>query len=90
MAHTAAVARLDALAADCFAPLDQPPRPLPGRTELPADVRRTMSSSLYQDGVRAVKEHIVAGDVFQVVLSQRFDLGAWGPTRSTSTGCCAW
>jgi anthranilate synthase component 1 len=73
-AHAAAVARLDALAADCFAPLDQPPRPLPGRTDPPSDVHRTMSSSLYQDGVRAVKEHIVAGDVFQVVLSQRFDM----------------
>jgi anthranilate synthase component I len=77
-AHAAAVARLDALAADCFAPLDQPPRPLPGRTDLPSDVHRTMSSSLYQDGVRAVKEHVVAGDVFQVVLSQRYDLGDLG------------
>jgi anthranilate synthase component 1 len=77
-AHADAVARLDTLAGDCFAPLDQPPRPLPGRTDPPADVRRTMSSALYQDGVRAVKEHIVAGDVFQVVLSQRFDLGDLG------------
>ena len=77
-AHADAVARLDTLAADCFAPLDQPPRPLPEPTDLPADVRRTMSSALYQDGVRAVKEHVVAGDVFQVVLSQRFDLGDLG------------
>jgi anthranilate synthase component 1 len=77
-AHGEAVARLDTLAADCFAPLDQPPRPLPGRTDTPAGVRRTMSSALYEDGVRAVKEHVVAGDVFQVVLSQRFDLGDLG------------
>jgi anthranilate synthase component 1 len=33
---------------------------------------------MYADAVRAAKEHIVAGDIFQVVLAQRFDfdLGA--------------
>jgi len=38
----------------------------------------SMSSSLpngrYQDAVRVAKEHILAGDIFQVVLSQRFDV----------------
>ena len=37
-----------------------------------------MSSNFTQAGfeeiVRAAKEHIAAGDIFQVVLSQRFDL----------------
>jgi anthranilate synthase component 1 len=37
-----------------------------------------MSDSLYEDAVRAAKEHVTAGDVFQVVLSQRFDLGHLG------------
>jgi anthranilate synthase component 1 len=77
-AHRDALARLDQLATDCFRPLEQPARLLPERVGAPDDVRRTMSGSLYQDGVRAVQEHVVAGDVFQVVLSQRFDLGDLG------------
>jgi anthranilate synthase component 1 len=77
-AHGEALARLDRLAADCFRPLDHPPRLLPERVGSPADVRRTMSDSLFEDAVRAAKEHITAGDVFQVVLSQRYDLGFLG------------
>jgi anthranilate synthase component 1 len=34
----------------------------------------SMSNGKYQHAVRMAKEHIVAGDIFQVVLSQRFDL----------------
>ena len=37
-----------------------------------------MSDSLYEDAVRAAKEHVTAGDIFQVVLSQRFDLDSLG------------
>ncbi len=77
-AHHAAETRLDQLAVDCFRPVDQPPRMLPERVDTPADVRRTMSDSLYEDAVRAAKEHVTAGDIFQVVLSQRFDLGSLG------------
>ena len=73
-AHVEALGRLDRLADDCFRPLDEPPRLLPDRAPPPDDVRRTMSDSLYEDAVRAAKEHVTAGDVFQVVLSQRFDL----------------
>jgi anthranilate synthase component 1 len=36
-----------------------------------APVRRTPARAAYEDGVRRVKEHIRAGDAFQVVLSQR-------------------
>ena len=77
-AHREAIARLDQLAADCFRPVDQPARPLPRSIGPPPDVHRTMSDSLYEDAVRAAKEYVTAGDVFQVVLSQRFDLGALG------------
>jgi anthranilate synthase component 1 len=77
-AHREAVGRLDQLAADCFRPVDQPARLLPERAEPPDDVRRTMSDGLYEDAVRAAKEHVTAGDVFQVVLSQRFDLESLG------------
>ena len=34
----------------------------------------SMTNGRYQQAVRVAKEHIVAGDIFQVVLSQRFDL----------------
>ena len=33
-----------------------------------------MPDGLYQQAVEVAKEHILAGDIFQVVLSQRFDL----------------
>ncbi len=44
----------------------------------PAKTDRTVSSNMtrddYEDIVRAAKEYIAAGDVFQVVLSQRFSM----------------
>jgi len=38
------------------------------------EVRSTVGTRAYCDSVAAAKEHILAGDIFQVVLSQRFDL----------------
>ena len=77
-AHAAALGRLDQLAADCVRPTAEAPRLLPPRQSPPDDVTRTMTDQLYEDAVRAAKEHVYAGDVFQVVLSQRFDLGDLG------------
>ena len=77
-ARTAAEARLDGLAADCVRPTSEAPRPLPPRRPPPSDVTRTMTDALYEDAVRAVKEHVEAGDIFQAVLSQRFDLPELG------------
>ena len=73
-AYRQAQDRLDGLATDCLAPTHEPARPLPEAAGLPEDVVRTMSDGLYEDAVRAAKEHITAGDIFQVVLSQRFDI----------------
>jgi anthranilate synthase component 1 len=39
-----------------------------------AEAKRTMTSEQYMDGIGAAKEYIRAGDIFQVVLSQRYDL----------------
>jgi len=69
-----AVARLDRLAADGGRALDEPVVEPPGEDEPGPDVRRTMSPAAYADAVRAAKDHILAGDIFQVVLAQRFDL----------------
>ena len=38
------------------------------------DVKSSMPDGLYQQAVEVAKEHIVAGDIFQVVLAQRYDL----------------
>ena len=69
-----ACARLDALAADGARPLDEP-LVVPSQTEdLIPEFRRRTSPAMYAAAVEAAKEHILAGDVFQVVLSQRFDV----------------
>jgi anthranilate synthase component 1 len=74
-AYSAAARGVAGLASDCFAGLGAPARPvaMPERPAV-ADARRTMASQTYRDAVAVAKEHIDAGDIFQVVLSQRFDL----------------
>jgi anthranilate synthase component 1 len=73
-----AVARLDQLAADGATPLDEPMMDPPDPDDPLPDVTSSMGADLYQGAVAAAKEHILSGDIFQVVLSQRFDfeLGA--------------
>jgi anthranilate synthase component I len=77
-AHAGAEARLDDLAADCVRPTAEAPRRLPPRLPPPDDVSRTMTDGLFTDAVLAAKEHVLAGDIFQVVLSQRFDVDDLG------------
>jgi anthranilate synthase component I len=46
----------------------------PERIDRPApDVRSNQSRDTFEAGVRAIKEHIAAGDIYQAVLSQRFE-----------------
>jgi anthranilate synthase component 1 len=68
-----AVARLEQLAADGASPLDEPfvAPPAPD-DELPT-VTSNLAAGAYEQAVEACKEHIRSGDIFQVVLSQRFD-----------------
>jgi anthranilate synthase component 1 len=73
-AYDEAVARLDQLAADGTRPLDEPVVEPPDRDDPLPEVRSTMGTDAYVRAVEVAKEHIVAGDIFQVVLSQRFDL----------------
>jgi anthranilate synthase component 1 len=69
-----AVARLESLAADGALPVDEPMLTPPERdVDLPA-VHSTVSERDFCLAVEIAKEHIRAGDIFQVVLSQRFDL----------------
>jgi anthranilate synthase component 1 len=73
-AYDAAAARIEVLAADgaraIAEPVVDPPRP---DDPLP-EVRSTMAPGTFVKAVEVAKEHILAGDIFQVVLSQRFDL----------------
>ncbi|HVM04098.1 MAG TPA: chorismate-binding protein [Acidimicrobiales bacterium] len=72
--YDATVARLDRMAADGARALDEPVVEPPERDEPPPDVRRTISTEVYAAAVAAAKERILDGDIFQVVLSMRFDL----------------
>ena len=40
----------------------------------PSEPRANMTGETYRDGVTRCREHILAGDAFQIVLSQRFDV----------------
>ena len=72
-AYDDAVASLDGLAADGARPVNEPMLlPPPSDPDLP-EVRSSMSSTEFELAVETAKEHILAGDIFQVVLSQRFD-----------------
>jgi anthranilate synthase component 1 len=67
-----AVTRLDAMAADLTKAVP------PGVAVLePAGappVRSNMAPGVFRDGVERIREHIRAGDAFQVVLAQRFEV----------------
>ncbi|MCG8588703.1 MAG: chorismate-binding protein, partial [Proteobacteria bacterium] len=51
-----------------------PPRPRRSPVRAPMDVKRRMTREAYQEAVKRAREYIEAGDIFQVVLSQQFEL----------------
>jgi anthranilate synthase component 1 len=67
-----AVARLDAMAADLTKAV--PPGVATFATAEPPPVVSNMAPGVFEDGVERVREHIRAGDAFQVVLAQRFEV----------------
>ncbi|MEY4339617.1 MAG: anthranilate synthase component [Actinomycetota bacterium] len=69
-----AIERVEAAAALLAMPLAAPSvePPVPG--EVPPEVRSTMPDGMYQRAVEVAKEHILNGDIFQVVLAQRYDI----------------
>jgi anthranilate synthase component 1 len=75
-AYQASLANIAALRADLERPVAEKLAPTPNRFERldPAAITRIVSSEAYQRGVEVAKEYIRAGDAFQIVLSQRFDL----------------
>ncbi len=69
--YAATCARIDALIERLKRPVEAPTA---GRApEGPPPVRSNLTPDQYQDMVRRAKEYIVAGDIIQVVLAQRFE-----------------
>jgi anthranilate synthase component 1 len=71
--YDGAVTRLEQLAADGARPIDEPLVEPPAADDPLPDVRSTMGTDLFARAVEVAREHILAGDIFQVVLSQRYD-----------------
>ncbi|MGH8979995.1 MAG: anthranilate synthase component I family protein, partial [Acidimicrobiales bacterium] len=72
-AYDAAAARVVSLAADCCRRSPVTPVALPEARPEPVPTRRSVSPEMYAGAVAVAKDHIMAGDAFQIVLSQRFD-----------------
>jgi anthranilate synthase component 1 len=68
-AYDEAVARLDAVEARLRAPLPASSLAAPG--DQGEDLGANLTRAKFEAAVRRAKEHIAAGDIFQVVLSQR-------------------
>ena len=72
--YDAALARLDELASDGARPIDEPLLEPPDPDDPLPDVRSVMGADSYRQAVEVAKEHILAGDIFEVIVAQRFDL----------------
>ncbi|MDP9452163.1 MAG: anthranilate synthase component I [Actinomycetota bacterium] len=73
-AYDAARQRLDDLATAGARPTAEPVVDPPDPADPLPEVRSTMGPGDFVKAVEVAKEHILDGDIFQVVLSQRFDL----------------
>jgi anthranilate synthase component 1 len=72
-AYVNAISQLRQMAADGAIALEEPLVEAPASAELPT-VISTLAPGMYESAVAVAKEHILSGDIFQVVLSQRFDV----------------
>ncbi|MBV1892596.1 MAG: chorismate-binding protein, partial [Ilumatobacteraceae bacterium] len=73
-AYDAAVARVEEAVAALSKPLAYTPVEPPSAEDDLPELESSMPGGMYQHAVEVAKEYVVAGDVFQVVLSQRYDL----------------
>lgn len=73
-AYDAAVERVADAVATLARPLTYVPVAPPIAGEAVPEVRSSLPDGQYQRAVEVAKNHIVDGDIFQVVLSQRYDL----------------
>ncbi len=73
-AYDEASARARSAVEDLARPLAYTPVEPPRRDDDLPEAVSSMPAGRYQDAVRTAKEYIRAGDIFQVVLSQRYEL----------------
>jgi anthranilate synthase component I len=73
-AYDAAAERVARAVADLAQPLAYVPVEPPRRDDDLPELHSSMPNGAYQRAVEVAKEHILDGDIFQVVLSQRYDL----------------
>lgn len=73
-AYDAAVVEVQRMAADLERAVTNHTVEPPIASDTPISAPSSMPNGVYQRAVKIAKEHIVAGDIFQVVLSQRFDV----------------
>jgi len=76
LAYRQAVERIEQAVDELSHPLSYQPSPVTetGGQELEEAISANMSPAEYMDAVERAKEYIRAGDIFQVVLSQRFEV----------------
>jgi anthranilate synthase component I len=74
LAYATATARIDTMMADLGKPLGYTLAPPPDRLDPRPATTCSMAAGQYQRAVEVAKEYILAGDIFQVVLAQRYDL----------------
>lgn len=73
-AYDDAVQRVHGAVEDLCRPLAYVAVEPPAPDDVLPEMRSSMPDGLYQRAVEVAKEYVRAGDIFQVVLSQRFDL----------------
>jgi anthranilate synthase component 1 len=82
-AYDDACARIDAILDRLAQPIGAPlrvidPTPPPARRPRPSTLRSGMTREAFEANVRRIQEYILAGDAFQVVHAQRFELARGG------------
>ena len=73
-AYDAASMRVHASIDRLAQPLPYVPVEPPTKDDVLPELRSSMPNGMYQRAVEVAKEHILDGDIFQVVLAQRYDI----------------
>ncbi len=73
-AYDSAVVRVEQASSDLARPLGYAPVSPPDPADPLPSLTSSMPNGMYQQAVEVAKEYIRAGDIFQVVLAQRYDI----------------
>jgi anthranilate synthase component 1 len=74
VAYDAAIERVRQAVEDLAQPLPYTPAEPPSADDDLPELKSSMPGGLYQQAVKVAKDYVVAGDIFQVVLAQRYDI----------------